>query len=191
MNRSPRTAVALIGAALVLAGCAAGPPPAESDDPGSQPVESTQPADPAASWDAPCELLPVDRLDEAFGGGFEDGRQGTGNVLNQGVEWTTVTCSWESADEVDVRLAYADADAFPAGFECVPPSDFLHEYDPSAQLGESAWWVWDDFQGGTGTVIVCLDDSRIELEVRGPRSGPLLDEPQVREAAEAIVADLI
>lgn len=175
------TITALGLAALVLTGCAsvdASPPMSSSD------------ADAPAESAGPCDILSPDDVTAALGGTFGEGAPRFGQASANEVEWTTTGCSWESHD-MEVAASIARGDDFPAGFECVEPSSLDGDVATLEGLGDLAWWTWDDFQGGTGTVIVCAEDARIEVEAEGPREGPAIDEIATREGASTLASRIL
>lgn len=181
MNLTPAI-TALCLAALVLTGCASTETPT-GDDPAPD-------ADPPAESTSICDILSPGEIDAAFGGSFGAGTPRLGQASANEVEWTTTGCSWES-DDREVAASVASGDDFPAGFECVEPSSLDGEVTPLDDLGDLAWWTWDDFQGGTGTVIVCLADTRVEVAMEGPRAGPVIDEAATREGASSLASRIL
>lgn len=171
--------VSLCLAALVLSGCASSTPdpPAGGDD--IPPAEA-----PTGTGDI-CDILAADDIESALGDAFEEGAPRTGQATVDGIEWTTTGCGWEG-EGMDVVASLARGDDFPAGFECVEPSALSGDVTPIDGLGSLAWWTWDDFQGGTGTAIVCTDDTRIEVEVEGHRDGQPIDETLARTGATTL-----
>lgn len=182
MTTTP-TITALCLASLVLTGCASADSP---PDVGETPTAGAPPAESADL----CDLLAPDDIGAAFGGDFGDGTPRFGQASANEVEWTTTGCSWESAD-AEVAASIAHGDDFAAGFECVAPSSLAGEVTPLSDLGDLAWWTWDDFQGGTGTVIICRDDTRIELAVEGPREGPAIEEATTRDGAVGLASRIL
>lgn len=171
-------AAGLCLAALALTGCTGG----GTGSPGADDAESPEVAAPPAGV---CDVLSADDVGAAFDTSFEDGVPRTGEASANEVEWTTTGCGWEG-DGMEVVASVAAADDFPAGFECVEPGSFDGEVTSLDGLGNLAWWTWDEFQGGTGTVIICGDDTRVEVEAEGPRDGPVIDEPTTREGATTL-----
>ncbi len=176
------TAASLCLAGLVLTACAGAAPETSTGD-GSQAPEA--PAPPAGV----CDILSAEDVGAAFGTDFGDGAPRTGEESADGVEWTTTGCGWEG-DGMEVVATVALAEDFPAGFVCVEPGSLDGEVVPLDGIGTAAWWTWDDFQGGTGTVIVCGDDTRVVVEAEGPRDGPAIDESATREAATTLATRL-
>jgi hypothetical protein len=178
------TIVGVLLAALALAGCASSAPDTPAGGDGTPAAENP------SGTGGVCEILASDDIESALGGAFEEGAPRTGEASVDGVEWTTTGCGWEG-DAMDVTATIAPADAFPAGFECVEPGISSGDVTSLDDLGALAWWTWDDFQGGTGTVIVCTDDTRIDVEVEGPRDGQPIDEAATRLGATTLATRLL
>jgi hypothetical protein len=169
--------------AAVLAACS----PSESTPPSDEPSTDTAPPAPGTTIDTDlCTFLEQGPLGEALPGvEFEDPLPTSGTAARQGVEWTITGCRWESPERV-VDVDVADASDFPGGFQCVEPLERVAEVSELDDLGDRAWWIWNDFQGGEGTIEACQGEQWVSVEIRGDRSGPLIDEEETRAAALVI-----
>ena len=167
---------------------------AEEDEGKDAGAESSDDDDAAGDGgEGPCAAGAV--LGEAFPGAeFGDPIQSTGERGVQEVEWTTVGCRWESPTH-EVRAQTAGPDDFEGGFVCAEPLD-----GPSAgmtetvvvdDLGDQAWWTWDDFQSGIGELAVCAGELRIDITVKGPRDGDPIDEASTLEGSKTLAEALL
>jgi hypothetical protein len=191
MRQSPIAGVrarilVLLAAPLVavLTACSpsASTPPSDDSSTDSAPPTSM----PATAENDLCARLGQGALAEALPGiDFEDPLPTSGTVGRRGVEWTVTGCRWRSPERV-VDVDVADASDFPGGFQCVEPLERVAEISEVDGLGDTAWWVWNDFQGGEGTIVACQGEQWVSVEIRGDRSGPLIDEEETRAAALVI-----
>lgn len=184
---TPIPSVLLMAAlALGLAACAVAPDTTGGGDPAGGTVPSGEVPTPVD----PCGALSPEDVSAAFGAAFGDGTPGAGTVSVNEVTWSTATCSWE-AEGIAVSAAVATEADFPAGFVCVEPGSLDGAVTALDGVADAAWFTWDDFQGGEGTVIACTSDTRVEVEATGPRSGPAIDEAAAREGGLALAGRLL
>lgn len=151
--------------------------------------DETDPGDETEEVDVdPCTASAA--FDEAFPGDeFDDPTELTGEQSVNDVKWTNAGCIWASPTQ-EVRVTAAGPDDFEDGFVCVEPLDGIAEVEPVADLGDQAWWSWNDFQNGTGTLTVCSGESRVDITVAGPRDGEPIDADGARSGA-TVVADAL
>ena len=181
--RARTLALLVVPLAAVLTACSSGASTPPSDEPSTDPASSA----PSTTTEADlCTRLGQDALGTALPGiDFEAPLPTTGTAGWQDVEWTTTGCRWESPERV-VDVDVADASDFPGGFQCVEPLARVAEVSEVDSLGDQAWWIWNDFQGGEGTIVACQAEQWVSVEIRGDRSGPLIDEEETRAAALVI-----
>ena len=165
-------------AALALTGCT-------SDGAGTPDGDGAAPPEAPTTAAGICDIVSGDDVSAAFDTTVGDGSARTGEESANEVEWTTAGCGWEG-EEMEVVASIAVGDDFPGGFVCVEPGTLDGAVTPIDGLGTLAWWAWDDFQGGSGTVTVCGDDTRVEVTAEGPRDGPAIDQQSTRDGATAI-----
>lgn len=169
--------------AALLTACS----PSESTPPSDEPSTDTASPTPATTVDTDlCTRLGQETMGAALPGfDFEAPLPKSGTVGWRDVEWTSTGCRWESPERV-VDVDVADASDFPGGFQCVEPIARVAEVSEVDGLGDRAWWIWNDFQGGEGTIVACRAEQWVSVEIRGDRSGPLIDEEETRAAALVI-----
>lgn len=163
-------------------------PEGSSSDAGSE--RDTVVDDPGRG--SPCDAVSPDLL----GGAFPDvtfeapetgqGQRGIGDTI-----WQTVTCRWES-DVMRVRAAVAGPEGFEGGFVCAVPTRGVSKDEPVEveDLGDRAWWTWDDFNGFDANLAVCAGELRVDIDVDAP-DGVEIDPVATRDGATAIVRALI
>ncbi|WP_235734822.1 hypothetical protein [Nocardioides alcanivorans] len=132
---------------LALAGC--GDDAAEAGEESSTPAAST-PAGSAATGggadDGLCDVLAISDVADSFGVEIATDSVGAGSSNENDVVWKYTTCTWETDDVIEVRLAVSVADDFPGGELACPPLSYLGtEGEPVAGLEARAWWVESGF----------------------------------------------
>lgn len=179
------------GGASVTAGDDAAVPAGDGGDDSPATDEGSQRGEVGDPLTDPCsvDLTPVvDEFDVADMGPSHPG-QGDHGV--QDVKWTPRTCRWMPS-EVEVRVAIAGPDDFPEGFVCAEPLGVWDdEVEVIDDLGDQAWFEWDDFQGGTGRLSGCAGELRLDISVAGPRDGTPISEDSARTAAVGLARDLL
>jgi hypothetical protein len=194
MRRSPtagvhaRTLVLFVAPlAALLTACSPSEPTPGSTPPSDEPSSEITSTTPDTPVDADlCTRLEQEALSTALPGiDFDDPLPTSGTAGSGNVEWTISGCRWESPERV-VDVDVADASDFPSGFQCVKPVNRVAEVSELDGLGDTAWWVWNDFQGGEARVVACQAEHWVSVKIRGDRSGPLIDEAETRAAALVI-----
>lgn len=174
--------------AALLTACSSSESTPPSDEPSA---ESTSTGSGTTADADLCGRLEQETLGAALPGiDFEDPLPTSGTVGWQDVEWTITGCRWESPERV-VDVDVADASDFVGGFQCVEPLARAAEVSEVDGLGDRAWWIWDDFQGGEGRIVACQAEQWVSVEIRGDRSGPLIDEEETQAAALVIARALL
>jgi hypothetical protein len=159
---------------LALAGCAAEPPAA-------QPQQKPD----AQESSGPCDLLSADELADALGYEGDDGDSAPASVTQNDVSWEAQKCRWRS-DSLEVSLSVSNADDFAAGEVFCEPQVSLGD-DPVALegLGDSAWFVLDDFADPAGEVRFCTDSTLVDLKAEFTAD---VDADELRESLSGLAA---
>jgi hypothetical protein len=165
------------------------PPNAEADEVG--PAGET-PASAEAGGVEPCEAVSTTVVGDAFPGvafGTPKPRQSSRGVND--TRWLGRSCAWAS-DTVTVKAAVAGPDGFAGGFVCVEPSGGVSKDGPVVieDLGDRAWWTWEDFNGPNGSLAVCAGELRVDIDVDAP-DGVEIDPDAALAGATSIARVLI
>jgi hypothetical protein len=194
MGRTTRAAAAIAAATLLLGSAACGSDNgdgggdggADGDD-DAQTEPTSEPATSAAAADETdaCGVADVAAVEAALGSSIGTGDAGTVSVDDNGQKWQADGCEWE-ADDVELELRIVASAALPG--DCPELSSPVYEVTPVADLGDAAWFEWDDLQG-EGAVRVCSASGMAESRVESGDAP--LDQAVVRATALALVAPAV
>lgn len=135
----------------------------------------------------PCGALDASLVEAELGDSIGEGDGGDTSVTERGVTWTASECEWETAGGVELQLRIVEASELPA--ECPALESPVYEISELPDLGDSAWWEWDDLEG-EGAVRVCTARGMAESRVESADDEPL-DEDTVMGAAIAMVTPAV
>ena len=203
MTRKLALALALAFLTPVVAGCGADDDTSASDGVDEASVASADGVDDEASTDEdgeggessgsgsdPCDIDLAPLAAELDGVDLGEGSPVAGDSSVQDVEWTPSVCHWESST-VELRVALADAEDFAGGFVCAEALGVWGEVETIDEVGDQAWFEWNDFQGGAGRFSGCTGELRVDITVSGPRDGTPITEESARAGALALAHTLL
>lgn len=200
------TAVTLaVFAGLCLAGCGgdsddepeAGSTPSATTPSDTTPSATTPDDSTAGSEESPptasggmCDVLAIADVVDSFGVEIEKDAVGAGSADQQGTTWKYRTCSWETPDQIEVRLGIATAADFPDGVLDCPPLAYLGTPgEPVPGLDADAWWVESGFNEEEGTLRVCTETHLFDIDVDRPSGTVELD--TLREQAADLATKVL
>lgn len=153
-----------------------------SDDDGSDDDGS----DGGGGAGGPCDVVDAAAVEAALGESIGTGEAGATSVTENDLSWTADGCEWETDGDIELELRMVATDALPG--ECPPLSSPVYEISEVPDLGDAAWFEFDEMQG-EGAVRVCaaagMAESRIESD------DTPLDEATVRATALALVTPAV
>lgn len=140
----------------------------------------------AGARPAPCDLVSSDDVAAAFGTTVDSGTDRFGGHSENDVEYSSVDCTWEAEDQLEVELELSFADDFEQGMVCQTVSYLGDEGKPADVAGadSASWLASEDPNEIEARLRACTDSAVITLHVEDETGANV---PQLRTAAITVL----
>lgn len=162
----------------------------DADSDGGEGASSAGADSDATTRPGPCDLVGSDDVAAAFGTPVDGGTDRFGGHSENNVEYSSVDCTWEAEDQLEVELELSFADDFEQGMVCQTVSYLGDEGKPVDVAGadSASWLASEDPNEIEARLRACTDSAVITLHVEDETGSNV---PQLRAAAIAVAEEAL